>query len=84
MGSYAHRSMQHDLMHLSEARIDTLLLCGSNKVRIIISTYVNILGVRGISNFIRAGEHGMSSHAHESMQHDLLQPSEAAIDAILW
>ena len=60
MSSYAQRSMQQDMLQLSEVKIDTILLCGPNKVRITISTCVNILGVRGILTFIRAREQGMS------------------------
>ena len=84
MSSYAHRSMQKDLLHLSEAKRDTILTCGSNKVRITISTCVNILGVRGILIFIRAGEQEMSSDEDRSMQHNILHLSEASVEEISW
>ena len=76
--------MQQDMLQLSEVTIDTILLCGSNKVRITISTCVNILGVRGISNFIRAEEQGMISDQLRSIQNDILHLSEASIEAITW
>ena len=72
-----------DLLQLFQVTIDLLMLCGSNKVRIIISTCVNILGVRGISTFTRAGEQGMSSDEHISMQYDILHLSEASVEAII-
>ena len=42
MSSDPHRSIQQDLLHPSEAKIDAIRTCGSNKVRKTISTCVNI------------------------------------------